>query len=65
MSLMKNQRISSLSTRYLGFYKNSVLVILVGFLLSFLYLAIQTFLSGKYYYSSLINTFYFGFLAFG
>jgi len=30
MAANKSQRIKSLSTRYLGFYKNSVLVILVG-----------------------------------
>lgn len=30
MAADKSQRIKSLSTRYLGFYKNSVLVILVG-----------------------------------
>ena len=62
---MKSQRIKSLSTRYLGFYKNSVVLVLGGLLLLFIYFAAQTYLAGKYYYSSFLNVFYFGFLIFG
>jgi hypothetical protein len=65
MAVMKSQRIKSLSTRYLGFYKNSVLILLAGLLLFFVYGAAQTFMSDKYYYSSFFNVFYLGFLVYG
>jgi len=38
MATSKSQRIKSLSTRYLGFYKNSVLVILIGFVGFFIFM---------------------------
>lgn len=38
MAADKSQRIKSLSTRYLGFYKNSVLVILIGFVGFFIFM---------------------------
>ncbi len=65
MAELKSQRIKSLSTRYLGFYKYSVLVVLVVLFLFFIYLAAQTYMAGKYYYSSFFNVFYFGFFVYG
>lgn len=65
MAEMKNQRIRSLSTRYLGFYKNSVLVVLGGLLVFFLFAAVQAYVSNKFFYNSLFNIFYFGFLIYG
>lgn len=62
---MKSQRIKSLSTRYLGFYKNSVLVVLVGLLLFFVFVAVQAIVNGKYFFNSLFNVFYFGFFIYG
>jgi signal transduction histidine kinase len=41
MAELKSQRIKSLSTRYLGFYKNSVLVLLVGVVCFIVYANIQ------------------------
>lgn len=56
---MKNQRIKSLSTRYLAFYKISVLVLLVGLAAFFAFHSINAF-------SSLpIASFYFLFLIYG
>jgi hypothetical protein len=65
MAELKSQRIKSLSTRYLGFYKNSVLVVLVVLFLFFVYLAAQTYMDGRYYYSSFFNVLYFGFFVYG
>jgi hypothetical protein len=65
MGEMKSQRIKSLSTRYLGFYKNSVLVLLVGVMLFFIYAAIQAFMGDKLYVSPVTTTLYLGFLTFG
>ena len=56
---MKNQRIKSLSTRYLAFYKISVLVLLIGLAAFFAFNSISAF-------SSLpIASFYFLFLIYG
>ena len=49
MAIMKNQRIKSLSTRYLGFYKNSILVLALGFNFTFSFIALQAYLEGKLY----------------
>jgi len=62
---MKSQRIKSLSTRYLGFYKNSVLMVLIGFVLFFIFLALQAYLQEKHFFNSLFNVFYFGFFTYG
>lgn len=62
---MKTQRIKSLSTRYLGFYKNSVLVILVAVLLFFIFWAVQAMKTDKYYFNSVFNVIYIGFLGYG
>jgi hypothetical protein len=42
MAVGKSQRIKSLSTRYLGFYKYSVLVVLISFLGFFIYMQVQS-----------------------
>jgi signal transduction histidine kinase len=56
---MKNQRIRSLSTRYLGFYKNSVLVILVGVIIFLIYGNIESYReSGKFFINSWFVTGY-------
>jgi hypothetical protein len=65
MAIMKNQRIKSLSTRYLGFYKNSVLILLFGLLLFLIFGAAKTFMADKYYYASFFNVFYISFLIYG
>ena len=65
MAITKNQRVKSLSTRYLGFYKNSVLVLALGFISLFLFTALQAFLEGKHYFSSVFNALYFGLLSYG
>ena len=62
---MQSQRIKSLSTRYLGFYKNSVLIILVGVMLFFIFAAVQAFMGDKLYVSPITTTVYFGLLTYG
>ena len=62
---MKNQRIRSLSTRYLGFYKKSLVVMLAGLLLFFLGIAAEGILSGQRIISPLTNSLFFGFLIHG
>jgi hypothetical protein len=62
---MQSQRIKSLSTRYLGFYKNSVLVVLVGVMLFFIFSAVQAIRGDKRYVSPITTTVYFGFLTYG
>ncbi|HPW64394.1 MAG TPA: hypothetical protein PLJ13_19035 [Cyclobacteriaceae bacterium] len=47
MAELKSQRIKSLSTRYLGFYKNSVLVVLVGLLCFLLYMMVSSLINGR------------------
>lgn len=42
MAADKSQRIKSLSTRYLGFYKNSVLVVLIGFVGFLIFMKIKS-----------------------
>lgn len=42
MAITQSKRIKSLSTRYLGFYKYSVLVILVGFVGFLIYMKVQS-----------------------
>lgn len=56
---MKNQRIKSLSTRYLAFYKNSVLVLLAGLAAFFVFHSISEFSSFP------IASIYFAFLIYG
>jgi hypothetical protein len=51
MATTQNKRIKSLSTRYLEFYKNSVLVLLVGFIGFLIYGVFQS----ERYVSSLTN----------
>lgn len=65
MATTQNKRIKSLSTRYLGFYKNSVLVILVGIMLVFVYAALRTYIEDKFFFSSMFNVFYAGFFIYG
>jgi hypothetical protein len=65
MAVRKSQRIKSLSTRYLGFYKNSVLVLLVGLMSFFLYAAVQAFIEDRLYVSPVTTSLYFGFLTYG
>lgn len=43
MAETKSKRIRSLSTRYLGFYKNSVLVALIGVVCFFLYANVESY----------------------
>lgn len=62
---MKSQRIKSLSTRYLGFYKSNVLVVLVEEMLFFVFVAIQAIRGDKLYVSPVTTTVYFGFLTYG
>ncbi len=46
MAELKSQRIKSQSTRYLGFYKNSVLIVLVGLLCFLLYMIVFSLING-------------------
>lgn len=62
---MKNLRIKSLSTRYLAFYKNSVLLLLGLLMLFFVFLAVEGLVSGKRFISPLTNSLSFGFLMYG
>ncbi len=48
MAEVKSQRIKSLSTRYLGFYNNSVLVLLLGVAGLSIYYKIQALMNGRY-----------------
>ncbi len=60
MAADKSQRIKSLSTRYLGFYKNSVLVILVGVVGIILYTSIMSSIeSGRLRINNWFTTGYF------
>lgn len=59
MAELKSQRIKSLSTRYLGFYKNSVLVILVGVIIFLIYGNIESYReSGRFFVNSWFVTGY-------
>lgn len=59
MAELKSQRIKSLSTRYLWFYKNSVLVILVGVIVFLIYGNIESYReSGRLFINSWFVTGY-------
>ncbi len=62
---MKNQRIKSLSTRYLAFYKISVLVLLVGVAAFFVANSIYESAQGKWFDNFPIMSIYFLFLIYG
>jgi hypothetical protein len=65
MPTHQNKRINSLSTRYLGFYKNSVLILLIllaGFLI---YNSISSFLITGRYFNSILTVGYMLFLIYG
>ena len=62
---MQSQRIKSLSTRYLGFYKNSVLVLLVGVAIFLLFSKIKSILSGGLWGGTIVTFGYFLFLIYG
>lgn len=65
MAADKSQRIKSLSTRYLGFYKNSVLVILIGVVCFFVFANIQSYIeSGRFQLNNWFVTGYFIFFVY-
>jgi len=61
MATIQNKRIKSLSTRYLGFYKSSVLVVFIGVVCFLLYGTIQTIIEDGHYFNSLFTTGYWSF----
>lgn len=65
MAAVKTQRISSLSTRYLGFYKNSVLVILIGFVGFLVFAGVSSFLESGRYFNTITTIGYTLFFAYG
>jgi hypothetical protein len=65
MATHQNKRINSLSTRYLGFYKNSVLVILVGFVGFLVFAWVSSFLESGRYFNSITTIGYTMFLMYG
>jgi hypothetical protein len=65
MAEMISQRVNSLSTRYLGFYKNSVLILLVSIAVLLLGVKIEKILSGERWGSALITFGYMLFLIYG
>ncbi|MBX2894177.1 MAG: hypothetical protein KF763_01950 [Cyclobacteriaceae bacterium] len=65
MAADKSQRIKSLSTRYLGFYKNSVLVILIGVVCFFVFANIRSSIeSGRFHLNNWFVTGYFLFFVY-
>ncbi len=65
MATHQNKRINSLSTRYLVFYKNSVLVILIGFVVFLLFAGVSSFLESGRYFNSITTIGYFLFFIYG
>lgn len=65
MAITQSKRIKSLSTRYLGFYKNSVLVILIGVVCFFVFANIQSSIeSGRFQLNNWFVTGYFIFFVY-
>ncbi len=65
MAIIQNKRIKSLSTRYLGFYKMSVLILLflgMGFMI---WAGYQSYLESGRWFTNLYFIFYLGFLMWG
>jgi len=65
MTAAQNKRIKSLSTRYLGFYKNSVLILLIGVVCFFLFGTIRLVIVDGHYLNSLFTTAYWSFFIYG
>jgi len=65
MTANANKRIKSLSTRYLGFYKNGVLVLLISVGCIFLYGTIQVIIEGGHYFNAIFTTGYWSFFIYG
>lgn len=65
MATHQNKRINSLSTRYLVFYKSSVLVILIGFMFFFVFAGINSFLENGRYFNTIFTAAYMSFFIFG
>jgi hypothetical protein len=65
MPTHQNKRINSLSTRYLGFYKNSVLVLLIGFVGFLVVAGFKSFLERGDYFNSIFTTGYISFFIYG
>jgi hypothetical protein len=65
MPTHQNKRINSLSTRYLGFYKNSVLVLLIGFVGFLVFAGFRWFLESGRYFNSIATIGYTLFLMYG
>lgn len=65
MAVTQSTRIKSLSTRYLGFYKNSVLIILIGVVCFFVFANILSSIeSGKFRINNWFVTGYFLFFVY-
>lgn len=62
---MISQRINSLSTRYLGFYKNSVLIFLIGLAVFLLGVKVEEILAGEHWGSTIFMFGYILFLIYG
>jgi hypothetical protein len=65
MPTHQNKRINSLSTRYLGFYKNSVLVLLIGFIGFLVFAGVKSFLERGDYFNSIFTIGYISFFIYG
>jgi hypothetical protein len=65
MPTHQNKRINSLSTRYLGFYKNSFLVLLIGFVGFLVVAGFKSFLERGDYFNSIFTTGYISFFIYG
>lgn len=65
MATHQNKRINSLSTRYLGFYKNSILVLLIGLAGFLIFNSISSFLITGRYFNSITTIGYALFLIYG
>lgn len=65
MATHQNKRIKSLSTRYLGFYKNSVLILLLGLAGVLIFNSISSFLITGRYFNSIMTVGYMLFLIYG
>ncbi|MBL7871795.1 MAG: hypothetical protein JNM78_09310 [Cyclobacteriaceae bacterium] len=65
MATHQNKRIHSLSTRYLGFYKNSVLILLIGFVGFLVFAGVGSFLESGRYFNTITTIGYTAFFIFG
>lgn len=65
MATYQNKRINRLSTRYLGFYKNSVLILLIALACFLIFNSISSYLKSERYFTSITTVGYSLFLVYG